>query len=270
MPANREKLKVKEKYGLVYSAFFPVASEPSGSHPVYGEEIDLGAAVRAYLTITYATAQAYGDDRAQLDVKEFVSAQLDAETLLSDLEVDAALFGSKYADGTATDSIYDTAKPGGYAYIQKLKLRSGGTVYRAVFLYYATPSLNADNADTRNASITFMNNSITCSVLADSTGDWRARHDCGSEAEAKEWIAGLVKATAGGAFALNVEERSGKTVSYKASFVNSGEAGDVEFAEAPSAVYDNGENVTASLAGTKYTIASMTEDHSIVAFMPKT
>lgn len=193
---NSEKIKVKEKYGLVYSGFYPITAEPADAHPSYGTEIDLGAAVRAYLTITYATAQAYGDDRAQLDVKEFVSAQLDAETLLSDLEVDAALFGSTYADGVATDGAFDAPVPGGYGYIQKLKVRSGETVYRAVFLYHVTPSLNADNSDTRNASITFMNNSISCSVLADNTGAWRSRKDCESEAEALAYIRSCAGVTA--------------------------------------------------------------------------
>lgn len=193
--ANEVKVKVKEKFGLVYSAFFPITGEPENSHPTYGPEVDLGAAVRANLTITYATAQAYGDDVAQLDLKEFVSAQLDAETLLSDLEVDAALFGSTYKEGELTDSIQDDPVPGGYGYIQKLAQRSGGTVYRAVFLYYVTPSLNADNSDTRNASITFMNNSISCSVLADNTGAWRTRKDFNTEAEAKAYIRTLAAGT---------------------------------------------------------------------------
>ena len=195
--AIKNKEKVKEKYGLVYSAFFPITTEPENTRPTYGEVIDMGAAVRAYLTITYATAQAYGDDRAQIDLKEFVSGQLDAETLLSDLEVDAALFGSTYsADGVLTDAINDDPKSGGYAYIQKLALRGGGTVYRAVFLHHCTPSLNADNADTRNASITFMNNSVSFTVLADAAGSWRTRKDCETEEAAKAFIAAFAAGTA--------------------------------------------------------------------------
>lgn len=191
MPTT-QRVKVKEKYGLVYSAFFPITAEPADARPTYGEEIDLGAAVKAYLTITYATAQAYGDDRAQLDLKEFVSGQLDAETLLSDLEIESQLFGSTYTEGELIDSIQDDPASGAYAYIQKLAQRgSGGTVYRAVFLHHCTPSLNADNADTRNASITFMNNAVSYAVLADNTGEWRTRKDFEDEASAKAYITSL-------------------------------------------------------------------------------
>lgn len=260
-----QTVRVKEKYGLVYSAFFPVASEPDNSHPIYGQEIDLGAAVRAYLTINYATAQAYGDDRAQLDIKEFVSAQLDAETLLSDLEVDAKLYGSSYEGGVATDNVMDTAKPGGYAYIQKLKTRTG-TIFRAVYLYYTTPSLNADNADTRNASITFMNNAITCSVLADNTGAWRARQDFTSEADAKAWIRGLVSAVSGGAYTVTVDCYGNMTADKAGTgYYTSGSSVAISFSPAPTKLYDNGQDVTASVSGGKYTLSSMSANHQIVA-----
>lgn len=262
-----ETVKVKEKYGLVESLFFPIASEPDNRHPVYGQAVDLGSAVKAYLSLTYAQAQVYGDDTEQLNVREFVSGTLDAETLLSELEVDAALYGSTW-DGTGlTDNANDSPQPGGYAYIQKLKTRSG-TVYRAVFLYYTIPNMNADNADTRGSSITFMNNSISCTVQVDKTGDWRTRADFSTQAAAHEFIVGLAKAVSGGAYVLKIEHVGAGDDSAGTRFVAQGEAATVTFAQTPTVLYDNAVNVTAQLSENVYTISAMETDHTLVAIWP--
>ena len=182
------KEKVKEKYGLSYSAFFPIKSEPENSHPTYDAAVDLGAAVKAYLTINYAESKAYGDDSLQLDLKEFAGGQLDAETLLNELEVEAALFGSKMEGDALTDSKDDRCKSGGYAYIQKLATKTG-TVHRACFLYKVTPKMTSDNADTKAEGFTFAHNAVSYSVAADNAGAWRVRKDCDTEADAKAFIA---------------------------------------------------------------------------------
>lgn len=259
MSAIKEKLK----YGLLHSLFWPIASEPEDQHPVYGAEVTLGSAVRDYLSLNYSEAKAYGDDSTRISIREFVDGTAEIETLLSDLEVDSKLYGSTYAGGTLTDNINDSANPGGHGFIQKLKTRTG-TIYRAVFLYYIMPSQNADNADTKGQSITFSNNTVTATIQADKTGAWRVRADFATEAEALSFLRGLVNASSGGAFALVVEEHHGEAVSCYTNFVNSGETGTVEFATAPTALFDNA--VSKTVSGTSYSISSMAADHTVVAF----
>ena len=258
-----ELVKEKLKYGLLHSLFWPIASEPEGQHPIYGPEITLGSAVRDYLTLNYSEAKAYGDDSTRISVREFVDGTAEIETLLSDLEVDSQLYGSSYEGGVLTDNINDSANPGGHGFVQKLKTRTG-TIYRAVFLYYIMPSQNADNADTKGASITFANNSVTATVQADKTGAWRVRADFGTEAEALAFLRGLVAASAGGAFALVVEEPRGGEVKCYTRFVTAGETGTVEFDAVPTAIFDNA--VSKSASGTSYSITGMNADHTIVAF----
>ena len=130
-----KNVRVKEKYGLVQSLFFPIASTPAGSHPVYGPVVDLGAAVKDYLTINYSEAKAYGDDVTQLALREFVDGQLQIETLLSDLEVDAALYGSRMEGGALYDHVDDNPNSGGHGCIQKLKTKTG-IVYRSIFYFF--------------------------------------------------------------------------------------------------------------------------------------
>lgn len=256
-------IKEKLKYGLLHSLFWPITSEPENSHPVYGPELTLGSAVRDYLTLNYSEAKAYGDDSTRISIREFVDGTAEIETLLSDLEVDSKLYGSRYEGGVLTDNINDSANPGGHGFVQKLKTRTG-TVYRAVFLYYIMPSQNSDNADTKGQSITFSNNSITATVQADKTGAWRVRADFTSEGDALAFLRGLVNASSGGAFALVVEEHSADGVKCYTRFVTSGETGTVEFETAPTAIFDNA--VSKTVSGTTYTIANMAADHTVVAF----
>lgn len=192
-------MALKEKFGLVYSAFGKItADETDGAHPTYGTLTDLGAAVKAYLTINHAEGTLYGDDVKRLAVKEFTGATLEAETLLNDLEVDATLFGSTYSstDKTSTDKAEDAANYGGYAYVQKLKDASNKTIYRAVWLYKVLPTLTNDNSDTKADGLTFAHKAVTYDVSADQTGAWRVRQDFDSLAAAKTWLGKVAAGTA--------------------------------------------------------------------------
>lgn len=258
-------IRVKEKYGLVQSLFYPIASEPSGKHPVYGPKVDLGSAVKDYLTINYSEAKAYGDDVTQLALREFVDGQLQIETLLSDLEVDAALYGSRMEGGVLYDHVDDSPNSGAHACIQKLKTKAG-IVFRAVFYFYVTPSQNADNSDTKGSSVTFMNNSITANVMADATGHWRARADKGSQAEALAFIEGLVSAVNGGAHVVTTDYFGGAEDGKSDTiFVEKDGSGQVVFTTPPTILYDNAKDVTAQLADNVYTLNNVNTDHRLVA-----
>lgn len=256
---------VKEKFGLVYSAFFPIGALPENSHPVYGGPVDLGAAVKAYLTINYAEAQLFGDDVLQLDLREFTGAQLDAETLLNDLEVESQIFGSTLEAGVLTDHKDDSARAGGYGYIQKLKTQLG-TVFRACFLYYVRARMTADNADTRGSSITFANNAITYGVMPDNTGAWRARQDFGTEADARAFLQGLARAVSGGAYAVKVAiVGNGSSAQKGTAFITAGQSYTVTFGTAPTKLFDGSTDVTAQLADASYTLSNINADHQLTA-----
>lgn len=188
--------KVKERYGLVTLKFAPITAEPDGAHPTYGEFIDLGSAVKAYVTAQKAEGSLYGDDVLQLKVSEFSGADIQTETLLSDLEVESKLMGSTYGeDGVLTDGANDSPRAGGLAWIQKLRTKTA-TVFRAVFLYFATPSLPDDQSDTKGDGVTFSNNAINFSAVTDKTGSWRVRKDCTSQTEAETWLNSVRAGTA--------------------------------------------------------------------------
>ena len=181
--------KVKTKIGLETSYFVPITAEPENSRPTYGEMYDMGAAVRANISVNYAEGQLYGDAALQLDVKLFSGGVLDAETLRDDMDIDVMVFGSKKDEsGVFIDHKDDSAKPGGYAFIQKLMTKSKKIVYRAVFLLRVTGNMVSDNSETKGSGIAFANKVINYSIAAANTGEWRLRQEFDDKAAAESWL----------------------------------------------------------------------------------
>ena len=62
--------------GMQGSYFYPITAKPTGAHPTYGAPLDMGAAVKGYLSITSLSGGVYGDDMEQLHFDNFVSCLL--------------------------------------------------------------------------------------------------------------------------------------------------------------------------------------------------
>ena len=90
------KSTVKVPIGMRRSWFFPIATEPDSAKPTYSEKLDMGAAVKGYLSVTTASASIPGDDITQVEIEKFVNGQLDVETTMSDLETNSKLYGHTY------------------------------------------------------------------------------------------------------------------------------------------------------------------------------
>lgn len=184
--------RVKVPIGMRNSWYFPITAEPENAHPTYGEKLDMGAAVKGYLSVTTASASIPGDDITQLEFEKFVSAQLDAETTMNDLEINAKIFGHKYteADGEVS-SADDCAPSGGYAFIQSILKKDKTIIYRATCLFKvaAMASSEKQEADTRKAGeLSPKNNAVSYKVSEDNSGAWRVRQDFATPAEAETFI----------------------------------------------------------------------------------
>ena len=256
---------VKVKFGLVTSHWAPIVSTPPNAHPVYGPAIDLGPNVLANISANRSKTTLFGDDVLQLDTDEFTSATLQAETLLSDLEIDAAMFGSSYsADNGLHDNADDNAVPGCYYYIQKLKTKTG-IVFRAVFLFYAVPNHGDDNAQTKGESVQFLNNAMSYTIYADNTREWRARKDFDTQSDAEAWLDALRGGTAAFGVTLELIGNGSAEPGEGTYYYEAGSSVVITFATDPAALYDGNTLKTSSLASHKYTIANLAADHHLRA-----
>lgn len=192
---------VKVPLGMRRSWYYPITSEPEGRKPVYGEKLDMGAAVKGYLSVTTASGSIPGDDVTQVEIEKFVSGQLDAETTMSDLEVNAKIYGHKYTEeGGEVSSSDDTSPNGGYAFIEPIMKKDKSVVYRATCLHKvsAMASSEKQEADTKKSGeLSLKNNAVSYKVMEDNTGAWRTRKDLDSMAAAEAFITTTFAAAAG-------------------------------------------------------------------------
>lgn len=191
--------KVKTPLGMQTLTFYPIATEPDAAHPTYSEGVDLGAAVKGYLTVTTASATIPGDDITQLEDEIFTGGQLDTETTMSDLKVNATLYGHNYDETSGeTSNGADRAKPGGLSFVEPILCKDKTILYRATCLYkaQAMPSSEKQEADTKKpGELSPKMNAVSFKVMEDNTGAWRVRQDCENLEAAKTFITGIFAGT---------------------------------------------------------------------------
>ncbi len=184
--------RVKGVIGLSKSFFAPItANDSADAHPTYGDKVDLGSAVKAYLSVKTADLLVHGDNGIEIQDSLFAGGTLDQETLLNSLELDSKIYGSKLGeDGSVTDADTDAAPEGCVGYIQEILKKDKTRVYRGVFFYRAsaTTSARKDDADTRKDSIEYKNNAISWAIMTDNTGAWRDRAEFPTMPEAETWL----------------------------------------------------------------------------------
>lgn len=193
------KSTVKTPIGMLTSWFFPITAEPANARPIYGDKLDMGAAVKGYLSVTSYTGTVPGDDTNQVDMERFAYGQLDAETTMSDLEVNAKIFGHSYTEsGGEISSSDDSAPDGGYAFVQSILKKDKNVIYRATCLHKVTAIASSEKqeADTRKpGELNPKNNPISYKVKEDATGAWRTRNDFATLEAAHAFIASVFKAS---------------------------------------------------------------------------
>lgn len=184
--------KVKTPLGMQTLDFWPIEAEPENAHPTYGASINLGAAVKGYLTVTTASASIPGDDITQVEDEVFTGGQLDTETTMSDLQVNATLYGHTFSDEDGEESKgSDRAKPGGVSFIEPILLKDKSIIYRATCLRKCTamPSSEKQEADTKKpGELNPKMNAVSFKVSEDNKQSWRMRNDFKTRDEADAYI----------------------------------------------------------------------------------
>lgn len=169
-------------------------------------ETELGNAVLANLSIETNDLQVYGDDALQIDQSVFKRGTLTTETLLDDLELEAALYGSTYTSsdggGKAVDKASDISPYVAVYFVQRLLLRDTAGAQSEVYRYTVLPRTSAakssikQDAQTSGESLDPKNHAVDFTIFAQDDGTWRERGDCTTLAAAKEAALTAAKAAA--------------------------------------------------------------------------
>ena len=186
------KSKVKTPVGMMTSHYWPIKSEPENAHPTYDAAIDMGAAVKGYISVTTATASIPGDDIAQVEIEKFTGGQFDAETTMSELEVNAKIYGHKYDEsGIEISSSKDVSPNGGYSFIEPILTKEKKTIYRATCLMKvsAMASSEKQEADTKKpGELSPKMNVVSYKIMEDNLRTWRQRQDFETQTAATQFI----------------------------------------------------------------------------------
>ena len=184
--------KVKTPLGMQTLDFWPIKGEEDHKHPTYDASVNLGAAVKGYLTVTTASASISGDDIVQVEDEVFTGGQLDTETTMSDLEINAKLFGHTYSAEAGEESkSSDRAKPGGISFIEPVLKKDHAIIYRATCLRKVTamPSSEKQEADTKKpGALNPKMNAVSFKVMEDNLQSWRVRNDFATVEAAQAFI----------------------------------------------------------------------------------
>lgn len=186
------KSTVKATVGMQTLDFWPITDEPDKAHPTYGPKVNLGAAVKGYVSVTTASASIPGDDIVQVEDEVFTGGQFDTETTMSDLEVNATLYGHTFSEEDGEESKgSDRSKPGGISFIEPVLLKTKKTIYRATCLRKVAAMAGSEKqeADTKKSTeLSPKMNSVAFKIMEDNLQSWRVRKDFDTKAEAEAFI----------------------------------------------------------------------------------
>lgn len=250
--------------GLKYMAWAQMATEPAAAIPTYSAGIALGKAVSVNVSMSNAEGELYADDMLAEYVSEFSSAELTAEVDNISLENQAKLYGATYASDEFKLSANDNAPLGGVGGYQVLMV-GGVRKYRAWFYPKARASVPDWDGATKGNSISFGTQPIKMKIMAPIFGPWYYVKEFTTEAAAKAYID--TKLGVATWYAVDVQVQgatTGKSATPEGeTSVASAGAFEIAITGTPTALYDNGADVKASIAGGKYTLSNVAADHKI-------
>lgn len=250
------------KIGANYPCFAPIqGDEPLNTLPSYGAGRVIGKLVTANLTANLSVGDMYADDGLAEQINEFLSGTIVMETDDMSDDTAAAIYGATVVDNEVKYNKGDVCPLGCLGYYKSM-VRNGVRYYQGYFYPKVRASLGADNAQTKGAEVTFQTTSTTFTVFAPNVGDWRITCTFSNEADAKAWVAEKVGVK--DFFAVKVlVSGQGEVSPVGTSFVESGGDLAIQISGVPTAVYDNGQDVTSNISANVYTLSTVTAAHNI-------
>lgn len=251
------------KIGMKYWGWAPFAGETTTALPTYTAGFKLGESIKADLKITNAEGQLYADDVVCEDVSEFSSGALTGEVDELTLAKQSTLYGASIVDGELGNGADDAPPFGGTAYSQYLQ-KSGVKRYRTFFYPKVKAKVPDDSAATKASSFTMGTEPLNMTIYQPLFGKWRYVKDHANLAAAQAYIESKLSiATWYDINMLVTGAATGESATLSAPAVASGGTATVTLTGTITKLYDNGTDVTASIADGVYTISNITAVHNI-------
>jgi hypothetical protein len=250
--------------GLKYLAWAPIATEPTNAVPTYGVGRVLGKMISMNLAITNSEGKLFADDMLAEYISEFSSAEFTAETDNISLADQAALYGATFADDELRLTAGDNAPYGAYGGYQQLSVNNVRK-YRAWIFAKGKASVPDETGATKGESVSFGNQPLKVTVSAPNFGPWKKVKEFSTEAAAKAYVDTALGVATWHNIGVQVNGAGTGEGASPVGVTPVADAGSFELVitGTVTALYDNGTEVSASIADGKYTLSNVTADHTI-------
>lgn len=163
--------------------FNAIASEAANALPTYQQTggKQLAGLVSANVTINYADAEAYADDRLEDEIHEFINGLIETELFDLPLEDRALLFGSTMGTGQIaglSEKGNDAAVQGGLCYARTIRKKDNNgqmtTVYRGFYYPKVKPRKPTnESSQTKQGSVNHSYEGVSFRFFEANTGVYR-------------------------------------------------------------------------------------------------
>jgi phi13 family phage major tail protein len=166
------------------------------NHPCFKKQdaasgVVLGVLASATITPNRNKAEAYGNDRKQIELNVFQDATIVLETDDMTNEVEALLYGaSTGTGGEILNNKNDVPPLGALAFYEAGYSKEQGAYYVGWYYPQAQATSTGHSATTKGSNTAFQNNSTTFTVFAPDDGVWEEKSEwfLGSEDDAIAWV----------------------------------------------------------------------------------
>jgi phi13 family phage major tail protein len=256
------------KMGAAYFALAPIATESASAAMTYGAGFQVGGLNQVDRKISYVEAELPADDTVKYKYKKFKAGDLGVKLSEFSLENQAVVFGQTLVDGKLSKRSSDEPPYCGAGYVQTVVRKNGAnneTVYK-VFINPKTQSYPGDESSkTKGGNVTLDTHDFSATIFEPLYDEWEVNKEFSTFASAMGYVQNYlgiatwyaVDVQVNGAGAGESGSPAGVTM------VASGEAFELTIAGTATKLYDNGSDVTASIAAGKYTIATVSAAHKI-------
>jgi len=254
---------VKQEYGLKKFYVSRIKSEPEKSLPVYETGMMLEELAKATVNLTFVKGESYGDNKKFETPSEFSSGTCTIETLGMTAAQESYIYGSRLEEGTLVRRGNDQPPLVGFAFYTTLYSdKTKKTTYEAHFFPKASAVPGNDDYSTKGSSITLKNKQTTFNLFLANNDAYEIKKEFDSESDADAYCRSVLNI--GEYYEINiVVSGSGKVTPKGTAYAAAGEDFVMAIEGAPAKVYDNGADVTSSVAGGQYVIAGVDGPHNI-------
>lgn len=253
--------KKEAAFGASYPCFAP------GNYPNYSNGVVYSALVSAGRTTNNATGQKYADNSLQIDINQFLNAQITEAVMGLPQQEDALITGATYTGTGLVRNKNDSPPWGGKGYIQALQDTDGNNFFRAFFYPRAKAALGDNTAQTKESSATFNDvNLVWTATDEPAAGDWVFEEEFTTEDAAQAYLnqkLGLAEhvlftVAVNGADADETVSRTGRF------YIPLGTDFSITITGTPTMLYDNGVDQKTNISAEGvYTLAAVSAAHDI-------